>query len=64
MKSSPCFKCGNRRVGCHGSCEAYKTWREGYDVEKAKTEVSKSKTIDYIAARGYLQFTKTAKWGV
>ena len=64
MNKNPCWKCGNRCVGCHGSCAAYKTWREGYDIEKTKTELSKRSANDYIATRGWLQFTKTAKWGV
>ena len=51
MNKNPCWKCGNRCV-------------EGYDVEKTKTELSKRSANDYIAARGWLQFTKTAKWGV
>ena len=54
MNKNPCWKCNNRCVGCHGSCAAYKTWREGYDVEKTKTELSKRSANDYIAARGWL----------
>ena len=64
MNKNPCWKCNNRCVGCHGSCAAYKTWREGYDSEKTKTEVSKRSANDYIAARGWLRFTNTAKWSV
>ena len=58
MNKNPCWKC------CHGSCAAYKTWREGYDVEKTKTELSKRSANDYLASRRQLQFTKTAKCGV
>lgn len=28
MKKAPCKECENRHVGCHGECEAYKTWTE------------------------------------
>ena len=64
MNKNPCWKCGDRCVGCHSSCATYKAWREGYDVEKAKTEVSKRSANDYIVARGWLRFTNTVKWGV
>lgn len=64
MNKNPCWKCDNRCVGCHGSCAVYKTWREGYDAEKSKMESGKRSANDYLSARGMLQFTKTAKWGV
>lgn len=32
MNKNPCWKCSDRCVGCHCSCAAYKTWREGYDT--------------------------------
>lgn len=27
-KSSPCMDCGDRTVGCHGTCEKYKAYNE------------------------------------
>jgi hypothetical protein len=32
---SPCVNCEEREAGCHGSCGAYKGWRERYDAAKA-----------------------------
>lgn len=32
---SPCVNCEEREAGCHGSCGAYKKWRERYDAAKA-----------------------------
>lgn len=32
---SPCANCGEREAGCHGSCGAYKEWRERCDAAKA-----------------------------
>lgn len=32
---SPCVNCEEREAGCHGSCGAYKEWRERYDAAKA-----------------------------
>lgn len=33
---SPCVNCEEREAGCHGSCGAYKEWRERYDAAKAE----------------------------
>lgn len=30
-KPSPCRNCKDRRIGCHGKCEAYQSWRSGVD---------------------------------
>lgn len=27
-----CYKCENRKVGCHANCEIYKKYREALDV--------------------------------
>lgn len=32
---SPCYGCGDRQEGCHGSCELYKGWRETVEEIKA-----------------------------
>ncbi len=64
MKSNLCFKCGDRCVGCHGSCERYGEWRKGYEAESQLIRETKAKATDYLGARGMLQFTNTAKWGV
>lgn len=46
MKNSPCYKCNDREIGCHSSCEKYKEWREQYYDKKA--EIKKSKATDKI----------------
>lgn len=37
---SPCVNCEEREAGCHGSCGAYKEWRERYDAAKAASRKS------------------------
>ena len=64
MNKNPCWKCGNRCVGCHGSCELYGEWRKEYELNANAVRESKARTTHYLAARRQLQFTKTAKWGV
>lgn len=34
LNSSPCFKCTERAVGCHGTCEKYCTWSAKRDEAK------------------------------
>ena len=31
---SPCRKCGDRHIGCHGGCERYSDYRTALDAEK------------------------------
>ena len=64
MNKNPCWKCGNRCVGCHGSCELYGEWRKEYELNANAVRESKARATDYLAACRQLQFTKTAKWGV
>lgn len=64
MNKNPCWKCGNRCVGCHGSCELYGEWRKEYELNANAVRESKARATDYLAARHQLQFTNTAKWGV
>lgn len=33
--TSPCANCEEREAGCHGSCGAYKEWRERCDEIQA-----------------------------
>ena len=44
---SPCFKCTERRVGCHSKCDRYKKYRTEYDKlnDKEKREKLISNTI-------------------
>lgn len=46
---SPCANCGEREAGCHGSCGAYKEWRERCDAAKAARRKSFS-TAAYLSA--------------
>lgn len=64
MNKNPCWKCGNRCVGCHGSCERYGEWRKEYESNADAVRESKARVTDYLAARRQFQFTNTAKWGV
>lgn len=64
MNKNPCWKCNNRCVGCHGSCERYGEWRKEYEANANTVRESKARATDYLAARRQLQFTNTAKWGV
>ena len=34
LNSSPCHKCAERSVGCHGTCETYRTWSAKRDEAK------------------------------
>lgn len=42
MESS-CIDCKDRKVGCHGTCEKYKKWKESVDNnnEKRRTAIRK-----------------------
>lgn len=64
MNKNPCWKCGNRCVGCHSSCEQYGEWRKEYESNVNAVRESKARVADYLAARRQLQFTNIAKWGV
>lgn len=38
---SPCHKCEDRVVGCHGRCPKYKKYREEYDKLNDKEKIAK-----------------------
>lgn len=38
---SPCYKCEDRKIGCHGFCEKYKEYRKKYDDLNEKEKKSK-----------------------
>lgn len=46
----PCFQCGKRHAGCHGSCEDYQAWHK-LRVE-AQAEIVRKKERDN-AAKDY-----------
>lgn len=51
MSTSPCYKCVDRHIGCHGVCERYKAYS---DAEADKKNLIKAKKaedkiyVDYI----------------
>ena len=38
---NPCHKCMDRAIGCHGSCEKYKTWDA--ELERRKASLGRAK---------------------
>lgn len=61
---NPCWKCNERCVGCHAACERYNEWKAEQTASNAAIRATKAKATDYLGARGMLQFTNAAKWGV
>ena len=45
-KTSPCFNCEVRELGCHDSCEDYKKYRD--KIDKAAENKRKVLNYDYI----------------
>ena len=50
----PCKGCFKRKLGCHGFCEEYKTWREWYNrinqkrqAENATKQLSRDHELKY-----------------
>ena len=33
-ETPPCMGCEKRTPGCHGSCDGYKTWLDGYHAQQ------------------------------
>ena len=48
---SPCHNCENRKIGCHGSCDKYKEYRQKYDAlnEKEKKDKMVTHGADHIS---------------
>lgn len=46
-----CYKCQERTIGCHGSCETYKREVKEHRQEKAETEERQKAYNEY---KGYL----------
>lgn len=36
MNNTPCYKCENRKAGCHSECETYIVWKAENDAEREK----------------------------
>lgn len=46
-KVSPCYKCPNHCVGCHGKCEAYKEYNELNKLRRKNKYEAKEKERDF-----------------
>ena len=42
-EKSPCMGCANRHTACHGSCEAYKEWRDRHHAQQKYLEAHKAR---------------------
>ena len=51
-KQNPCYKCEVRHAGCHGSCEAYQTWRKEQEALNSKIKAAKLTPADDYTIRG------------
>lgn len=47
VPASPCFGCGERQAGCHGTCERYRTWTALNDRDKAKYRIANAVDREY-----------------
>ena len=63
IADSPCFGCGQKYLGCHSHCEAYK----GYNIrqEAKRAEHMREADIDHGSAETVRKWVKhrTNKWG-
>lgn len=55
-----CYKCEKRALGCHSSCEEYKSFREEKDKQKEKMR-AQSITSGYEVDRQKKSLAKQAK---
>jgi hypothetical protein len=49
---SPCFKCEDRKAGCHAGCPRYAEWREKHEAERAERTKKKG---EYYAVSAYMK---------
>ena len=47
VKSNGCFNCTERHIGCHGTCEKYKQWKEEYLEQKKVIKTNEIKHTSY-----------------
>ena len=45
-EEAPCYKCGDRQVGCHFGCEKYGAWKERYN--KTLALINKRRRADNV----------------
>ena len=59
--TNPCKGCGNRKVGCHSSCEDYIFWKTEYNKKKQKIfEAKKANKLSGAFQRD--SYTRYLKW--
>ena len=51
LSKPPCYKCPDREPGCHGRCDKYIEWKDGYqkqkdDIYRQKKDPAKNLIID------------------
>ncbi|MBQ8893391.1 MAG: hypothetical protein IJ043_03170 [Clostridia bacterium] len=39
---SPCYKCGDRRIGCHAKCERYLVWSAAHQEKREAIRAAKA----------------------
>lgn len=55
--------CTNRHTACHGSCEAYKEWRDRYHAQQKHLEVNKSRWQAPFTVAGEQRHRSYLKYG-
>lgn len=45
-EDAPCYKCGDRAVGCHLDCNRYAAWKEQYN--KTLAQINKRRRADNV----------------
>lgn len=45
MISTPCYGCADRCMGCHGTCEKYKSYRDKMDDVKEKSHEASERFV-------------------
>ena len=53
-KVNGCYRCAERRPGCHDTCERYRAWKAAAEEEKQK--IAAAKRVES-AADGYQRAT-------
>ena len=50
---SPCYKCEERSLGCHGSCEIYKNWIAENEDKKSKNNTAYVPYCEYKTKKSF-----------
>jgi len=53
-RGGPCRDCGERRLGCHGSCERYAAWQRSWreEADRINTKLRAEKSINRYFVEG------------